>query len=685
MNLKNKARHRVLLSKIKLIFVGMIFCSCCVYFLMGILMSKLSFFRKKHAKHKLNYIKLYLNTWNPAFDSRLFVKLINCKRKYQQPEKVSESYAWYRNKPPIWDSVPYLAYNNIIKHPISGLYMMYYRADDSTKKDLETYPRLDFLLNHVTALLISKDGKKFYKPSELYGSNALSVVLGLSSNVVYYGKQQSHNMFVMYDTNVEPECNENMTFYDEVLDAIDKEDYEIAKSKPIKPRKRYYVNETSFGNFAPQMDRVGRFKAIGGTDHFASRAVMPLVSSDGLKWYEPDYGRRKIIEVKQSAPAGFNGVWFDSFNQVLYDSIFKKYRIFTRHNPMTGKRSIQMFESKEMCSWKKYNNGISISFNGAGMIDNRLGFYTPNAFIAHSSPQYVLFMPMAMIEKTTKSCFMTFLYSVDGGKTAYSEVVDFLRPSFLPNTPEYKKEVVNLLNTVSYSNMYINPGIIPVVGMPPSNDCKLRYFYLLKGYCKVGGSRICNGDVESFGEAGERIVMNSYSIRYGGWASIQSNDWDLDYDSANNKTMLAIAISEKILIPKMNGKGLKILLNFETQSQGYISVGVSSSSSKKTSLKINPNRRLKMEKLSNHFGLPHACKLSGNHFAKVACWKNIEGNNMVIKEISSSYFEEGMFIQLHFEMHKAKLYSFSISTSEDDYRETLQRHGEDKSCLHKWV
>ena len=83
--------------------------------------------------------------------------------------------------------------------------MMYYRGHDDRRFDETLYPRNDYLFRAVTGLLISKDGIYYERPE-------ISLVLGLKSNLLLYGSLQSHNFFVMYDTNRNATCKDHTYF-----------------------------------------------------------------------------------------------------------------------------------------------------------------------------------------------------------------------------------------------------------------------------------------------------------------------------------------------------------------------------------------------------------------------------------------------------------------------------------------
>ena len=589
---------------------------------------------------KKKWKKVRLNFWNPVFDKNLFFQLSRCKIQYTTPKKVDTSYTWTRGTYPHWDSISQTAYNNVFRHPKTGIYMMYYRGHDDRRFDETLYPRNDYLFRAVTGLLISKDGIYYERPE-------ISLVLGLKSNLLLYGSLQSHNFFVMYDTNRNATCKDHTYF---------------AKSKM---EKRIYLNESSLGKQIPQMEYEQSFKAIGGTDHINGRAVMPFYSNDGINFKEPAYGREMLISTSQSAAAGFNGVVYDTQNVIIFDTIAQRYRLFVRHNPSTGVRSIQMLQSTTTCGWRTYGTGHAIKFPDS-KIDKRLGFYTPSVIICPGSPDYFIFTPMSLLTRTDKTAFITFMYSFDGGETLYNDILDWLKPNL---------DIKDVQETTDPNQ--IEAGLIPVVGMPSSLDCKRLYLYALEGNCAFKGHRLC-GKKKGDPSLPDTIFMTAYEIRYGGYASITTYDWN-NTDTEKGESWKvgtspnSFAITRNMIVPKLpatkEGK-LHLVLNYETKDDGYILIGIGGYDKQGFATDFIKN-----------YGIANSCKMKGNSFSTVVCWKEKDTKNA--KFYSDLQMLQGRKIQLYFEMKNAKLYSFMFGTTEEEHKETMRKHGQGE-CTHTW-
>ena len=461
-----------------------------------------------------------LNIWIPVFDKENFLKIDEYSSiVYQKPIKMKNSVFNIKN---IKDenikkatNNLYFGYMTIIRHPISKIYMLYYRSADTVRN-------FNVVANEVTGLLKSIDGISFEPVKS-------KVIANIETHMILYN---THNFSPVVDPS---ECIPGQQ--DFFSYRTDNQSY-----LPNPKLRRQFPSVKPF-----------TFKAINGRDYSSSsdqcgaNGIRTLYSDDGIEWI-PSIGK-PILTWEHAAKAGFNGAYYDSLNSLYYDVKYKKYRIFARHNPMQGIRDMQMFESLTQCNWREYSTpGIPVSY--FSIIHDDLTLYVPGV-TSIPGTDYIGFLPTVTLSHH-ENCptFVSFMYSNDGGRIMHNNIGSII-------DPEKKNLFDNCRFNGQANDIYKEFQEFGVQNIVESMDCK--YFYV---YTYGEDENVKRGN-----HMWRPSVIHGYKYRYGGIAAIET----VDFGSSSKRVVTSTIHTKSIQIP-LGAKYL--LLNYEvSDAEGYIQAG----------------------------------------------------------------------------------------------------------------
>ena len=269
-----------------------------------------------------------INLWQYAFEKELFVEASDARIHYFAPDTEKTEF--------VGKTPNNIGYASILRHPISGIYMMYYGCRDIRTKNEQQNGEIGTPMNKM---FYSEDGKVF-KPLRA------SIIGEAETNIILYNDKASIQFSPMVDFS---DCTlENGDFHDNggwnYADATeaDTQDYlgiADAQSK-FPPRKQY------------------SFKAIGGEQRPGSNdmGIMTLRSADGVFWRRDadPYANTPILTDRNLLDTNFTRVYFDNRGDLLYDHDERRYKLFTRHNTKRGKRTFQLLVSNSNCEWQRW-------------------------------------------------------------------------------------------------------------------------------------------------------------------------------------------------------------------------------------------------------------------------------------------------------------------------------------------
>jgi hypothetical protein len=538
------------------------------------------------------------NLWYYAFDKTLcdLDTASNIEIVYSTPESIGRSY--HMNKHCIgcsYENESTASYATVIRHPITKKYLLYYRQN-------HYLDRVANVEKFATRVLYSNNGIDFFP----LNTHAFAAV---KSNIVHYDYWNSQNFFPMVDSST---CS---------LSDISVWDNRTGHNS-------IYIRNKTLEKYFPNVN-LFTFKGIGGRDELSEEfGVNPFYSSDGINWLERDrFLPKKILSLSMAAKAGFNGVYFDTMNNLLYDHDEERYKIFARHNPAKGIRSIQLFVSKSQCEWKEYlSPGIPLVVHQE--ISPSLAFYTPSAqFLPGSS--YIIFLPTAHLSKF-KDCatYVTFMYSVDGGRNVFNDILSIFEP-------HGDKNVFFDGCVEGDDNLIVYYSVQSVNNIVESTDCKSMYVYTI-------------GSEREF-PVSKPNILNVYKYRYGGIAALETLD----------KNEVGIFKTTLLRIPE----GVKMLVLNYNSSFGYIKVSIV------------------IEFASNEIILRESEKLtSTSALAQKVVWKDDDKSEGGALDISNYATH---FVKLKFEVYKSKLFGFMFVDDEASYVKNIKKRG--AFCTHKFT
>lgn len=543
---------------------------------------------------------LPINLWNYAFDKTLFSSLHRCKIKYMKPVQHGNAPIHVFRE----DNVNYIS---ILRQPSTGAYLLYYRSFDTrNRKKKNGY--------HIVKVLHSVDAIKWEELSSY-------IFAGLKSNLVIHDNRLGTNFGPTVD-------------YSPCLASDEANWYTDTDNG-------YYMRNSTLEKLHPP-SFANRFKGIGGTDTEGQKKISENVgqfwksSSDGINWRPGS--QRPILSTAKAALAGFQGVYYDSLSSLVFDHDEQRYKIFARHNTATQKRAIQMFVSDSECDWTKFENskGSPLRFP-EGLIHENTAFYTSNANVLHGSG-YITFMPTAYLSNHIDCrTYITFMYSIDGGRSAYNDIVSILNPSVGP-------EVFFQDCVPTDTPLVINYFIFDVKGVVESIDCNDWYVYSLHSK-------------DPFPVWDPSLLM-MYKYRYGGLAAVESSDWAGDKGKTGDSG--GTLVTAPLTVP---GNAKAFILNYETKpGSGRIKVGFEDLLTGRT----------------GRYAIGKSCMYQGNSLAERACWAdNATDASWDVSDIA------GLTIKIKFELVRARLYGFMFVENFIQYRETVKKRG--SFCAHPFT
>ena len=548
-----------------------------------------------------------LNLWNFALDESFYDAFDNCSIQYMKPEG---------GRPSIYNfsesTLKGFDYGSVIRHPSSGMYMLYYRATDPRRH------------NHVvwaTVILESSDGESF-RPL------TTTVLAGLESNILLYDNVMTHNFspFVDYSECVSAQAlpdNPNLS----------------PSAQTSKLAQWYLRSEKKKQNYCSLFQH--SFKGIGSTHENSSKTrtngILSLHSYDGLNWIETAPKKTLLSMHDAAEAANFNSVYYDTLSNLLFDFEEKRYKLFTRHNPMTGVRSVQMFTSTSECGWNDFEvPGRIVKFSGEKS-HPLLSEYTPGATYIPGS-KYIAFFSTALYAYVSLPTFLTFMYSTDGGRSMIHSTLSLSDPSRNP-------PMLNIDNTEATTANKVKYGEFGVSGMVESPDCQFYYIY-----AETSPS-----------------VVKLLKFRYGGIAAIETKG----YKSMGKETHSRV-VTKLIRLPI----GTKMLvMNYETRKGGYVKVGIEPAAGQQCTGTLEWHATLQ------DFSVSRSCIYKGDELARLACWHSEnDREEHHLQDISA--FSNTM-VKLVFEMKYARLYGFMFANSIESYAEKMRERG--TFCMHEFT
>ena len=541
-----------------------------------------------------------LNLWNYAFDKTLFVNFENCKIKYMKPNLASES-------PVHRFAEASVSHVSLLREPVAGTYFLYFynNIKKNRRRAGEKY----------TKVLHSSDGI-------VWAGLDTGMYQEMKSNVaITYPGRVSGNFFPMVDYSTCLVSDEDNFFL-------------------VSDSTNYHIRNSTLQNFDIPLF-TNRIKGIVGTDTegmekiSANVGVFGMVSSDGKEWF--DQGQTPLLRSSQAATAGFQGVYFDTVNNLLYDHDEKRYKIFARHNTGKQERMVQMFVSGSECDWNKYGNGTPMKFPD-GLIHNQMAIYSPNANALPSS-KYIIFIASAYLTKHSNCpTYVSFLYSVDGGRTAYNDIASILEPSVAPDVLFQKCASSGKPLKVNYHKM-------GTTGVLESVDCTEWYIYTLQSGAKF--------------PVWDPTLLFVHKYRYGGFAAIESSDWG--EDRINGVNGISTFRTKLFRVPA-NAK--MMVLNYETKSpSGLLRVGFENLP----------------EPFSNKFDIANSCIYRGSSLAQRLCWNQTQP---IARRVWNITEIAGKVISFKVELIQARFYGFMFAENFHSYKDTVASRG--SFCAHKF-
>ena len=558
-------------------------------------------------------VLLPLDLWNLAFDKSLFRSFTKCSIKYMTPT----SFDKFIDDFPEQDIM--LSYASVLRHPITGVYMLYYSVKDlRTRNDRNAY-----LGNDIVKLLYSDDGISF---SPLQST----VFAGFETNIVFYNSQDSsgQNFSPMvdysncpvgatnvYDMNRLPLLDESEEDTQEYLQG----DHELLKRFP---RRHAYS-----------------FKGIGGEHRPDAEGIdvglHSFRSGDGINWksYGDAYSRKAILNASHLLESPYTRTYFDSRSDLLYDHEERVFKVFARHNVKRGVRGIQMLRSHSECEWRRYSqrSGTAVKVqSGLGL--PYVQFYTASANIFPGT-KYIAFFPSAHFSGHSNCpTFVTFMYSSDGGDNAHHDVLSVLNPR---RTRSHRMfENCKLSSEVGPTVFY---QVMDVRGIVESKDCEHLYIYTMHS--------------DKNPPLWNPRVIKVHRFRYGGIAAVESENWS---DTNEQENGVGFVETRVLLVPR---RAARLILNYESQEGGHVRVGVV----------IATEGRTCASSMAGVFAWSH--KVNGNELAKELTWAEGSEKAPFVSQLA------GRRVIIRFELVRARLFGFMFSHSEATHKHTMNERG----------
>ena len=544
---------------------------------------------------------LPLNLWNYAFDKTIFDKFYKSRIRYMKPDKHGGG------KPIHTFSETFVQYISVLRHPSTGAFIMYHRDLDVRQRKME---------NGYAAvkILYSVDGLSF----KMLNS---TVFHGLESNIAIYGK---------ISENFGPSVD-----YSPCL-ASDRSNWHADRSST------HYLRDETLRALFPLSAFAQRFKGLGGVEELGVGftehvGILTRESGDGINWVR--LHKNPILTHKMAALTEFYQVTYDTLSNLVYDHDERRYKIFTRHNIKEGLRGIQVFTSRSECEWNKYDDVGTVLEFPDGLRHKDLSFYTPNANIFPGS-RYTVFLSTSLLGYH-RDCgsYVTFMYSIDGGRHVYNDIFSVLAPA--ENDPSVffqgcKKVESGAPTKVAYD-------VFDVKGLLESKDCHHLHMYTLKSRRPW--------------PEWDPAYLQLYKFRYGGIAAVESSDWGHTIAAA----MPGKVITKPIRIPLGS---TSLILNYEVwQSRGLLKVGIMEIMEGATTR----NRT----SLLDQFHIDRSCPLAQNHLARRMCWQGL-GSAAATWDISEL---AGSTVRLQFDLLQARLYGFMFTDTFEAFKESVHDRG----------
>jgi hypothetical protein len=461
------------------------------------------------------------------YDVSQFDSYSNIKIKFNKLKE--ENLIFYLDETQI-EKKGYANYLSVVRDPDSNKIYLYYSNDT----------KVPFMAK--TCLAISDDGITFKKETlnkHVYNKKT-------SNNILLDEKCLSNNLYVFYDTNPNTQLNQkwkgigglhiswwyikdNTSENDLLRNILPKISYINLKPSVLKtlsnsndiyklphPAFERYRKAPSKGN-VQDPDQTTMFLYIDPRipdPTFRGNGIHLITSHNGLEW-NLNYNDKKPI-LSGIHDGHYDKLYicshYDCHPSCFYDPNTKDYKMYLRSNVDYGVRHIQITTSKDLINWSplKY-----INFDPPFDIE-RDNYYSANVMpYPEAKNLYIGFPPyFKNLSKNPKHSFISLAFSKDGYNWHIKDRL--IMPQHI-----HKEKVSSF----------------PASGLILSNDKTEFYFYEHRYRSKIIPDK--------------RPQMIRHSIRRDGFTSIES---------PNGYIIVEITISKKIL------------LNFKTNNDGYITI-----------------------------------------------------------------------------------------------------------------